>query len=88
MLKSEWSIGPYQREIVLPQNVNGPLANATHGNGVLVITVPKLKMGEKASRVEFGLEAINPTRGERVGHFGHDIRPMKTASSNRRRRVA
>ena len=88
LLKAEWSIGPYQREIVLPQNVNGPLANATHGNGVLVITVPKLKMGEKASRVEFGLEAINPTRGERVGHFGHDIRPMKTASSNRRRRVA
>jgi HSP20 family protein len=88
LLKAEWSIGPYHREVVLPQNVNGPLANATYGNGVLVITLPKLKTGQKAERVEFGLEAINPTRGERVGHSGHDIRATTTASSSRRRRIA
>jgi HSP20 family protein len=85
LLKAEWGIGPYQREIVLPQNVNGPLANATYGNGVLVLTVPKLKMGEKPTRVEFGLEAINPTRGERVGHLGHDIRATTTAANSSRR---
>jgi Molecular chaperone (small heat shock protein) len=88
LLKAEWSIGPYQREIVLPQNVNGPLTNATYGNGVLVITVPKLKMGEKATRVEFGLETINATRGERVGHIAHDIRPTTSASNSLRRRIA
>jgi HSP20 family protein len=77
LLKAEWSIGPYHRKILLPDNVDGSLANATYGNGVLVITVPKAKTGE-ASRAAFTLEAIQPTRGERIGHMGHDIRPTTT----------
>src|SRR5581483_4634760 len=49
LVKAEWSVGPCHREIVLPENVDGSLANATYGNGVLVLTIPKAK---KASSVE------------------------------------
>ena len=41
---AEWSIGPYYREVSLHQAVKGPLTNATYGNGVLVLLMPK---GEK-----------------------------------------
>src|SRR5574339_863125 len=40
LIKAEWTIGPYKREIVLPAHVDGALANATYGNGVLVLTLP------------------------------------------------
>jgi HSP20 family protein len=41
-LLSEWTIGPYYREVTLPQPVHGDLTNATYGNGVLVLSMPKL----------------------------------------------
>ena len=31
LLLEEWSIGPYYREVSLPQAVDGSLANATYG---------------------------------------------------------
>src|ERR671922_1418062 len=34
LLVSEWTIGPYYRDIVLPQPVDGALTNASYGNGV------------------------------------------------------
>jgi HSP20 family protein len=74
LLQAEWNIGPYYREIDLPETVNGSLANATYGNGVLVLTMPKAN-ATPAARVEFTLETINPTRGERIGHVGHEIEP-------------
>ena len=74
LLQSEWSIGPYHRDIDLPEEVDGSLANATYGNGVLVLTLPKAKTA-RPDRVEFVLEAVEPTRGARIGHVGHDIRP-------------
>ena len=71
LLQVEWNIGPYYREIDLPDTVDGSLTNATYGNGVLVLTMPK--SNGTAPRVEFTLEAIHPTRGERIGHVGHEI---------------
>ena len=78
LLQAEWGIGPYHREIELPEPVNGVLANATYGNGVLVLTMPKANSTTGPSRAEFTLEAIRPARGERVGHVGHHIRPTTT----------
>jgi HSP20 family protein len=78
LLQSEWTIGPYHREIDLPEEVDGSLANATYGNGVLILTIPKASVTPKPTRAEFTLEAVRPTRGERVGHVGHNIRPTTT----------
>jgi HSP20 family molecular chaperone IbpA len=78
LLTAEWTIGPYYREVDLPDNVDGSLANATYGNGVLALTLPKTTSGQNGMRTEFTLEAIQATRGERVGHTGHDIRRMTT----------
>jgi len=74
LLKAEWTVGPYRRRILLPENVDGTLANATYGNGVLVLTMPKAKPAAKPVRTEFTLQAVGPARGKRVGHVGHDIR--------------
>jgi HSP20 family protein len=78
LLKAEWTIGPFFREVVLSKNVDGSLANATYGNGVLVLTMPKANGREKPTRTEFTLEAIEPTRGERIGHVGHKIQNTTT----------
>src|SRR5438270_13998441 len=37
----EWTYGPYERTIELPLEVDADHANASHGNGVLVLTLPK-----------------------------------------------
>lgn len=86
LLEAEWNIGPYYREVVLPEDVDGALANATYGNGVLILTMPKARSTGKPTRTEFTLDAIKPTRGERVGHMGHDIR--ETTTGQHRDRLA
>lgn len=78
VLISEWTMGPYQREVVLPHPVNGALTNATYGNGVLVLSMPRLEPGEEAHTTEFRLEALESIRGQRIGHTGWDIRPTTT----------
>lgn len=78
-LIAEWSIGPYERALTLPQAVSGALTNATYGNGVLVLAMPVLGPDQAADRAEFTLEAIGATHGERVGHVGSAIRPTTTA---------
>ncbi len=78
LLQAEWSVGPYHREVELPETVDGSLANATYGNGVLVLTIPKAAAPAKPGRTEFTLEPIRLGRGERVGHVGHDIKPATT----------
>jgi HSP20 family protein len=84
LLKAEWTIGPYYREIALPDILDGTLANATYGNGVLVLTIPKSKRTQKPNPARFNLEQIAPARGERIGHTGHDIRPMSTREHRER----
>jgi HSP20 family protein len=75
ILISEWTIGPYYREVVLPQAVDGALTNATYGNGVLVLSMPILPPGQQGGSTEFRLEADKGARGQRVGHTGSDIQP-------------
>jgi HSP20 family protein len=78
LLLAEWAVGPYYREIVLPEPVNGALANATYGNGVLVLSLPTMEPGRPAVPAEIRLEMLDATRGERVGHVGREIRPTTT----------
>ena len=78
LLLAEWTVGPYERQIQLPQPVNGALANATYGNGVLVLVLPILALGQPSVRSDFVLAVILATRGERVGHSGRDLHPTTT----------
>jgi hypothetical protein len=72
---SEWTMGPYHRDLSLPQPVSGTLTNATYGNGVLVLAMPTLEPGVQEDATAFRLEAETGTRGQRVGHMGSDIEP-------------
>ena len=72
---SEWTIGPYHRDLTLPQSVSGELTNATYGHGVLVLAMPTLEPGVQKDATEFRLEADTGTRGQRVGHMGSEIEP-------------
>ena len=84
LLVAEWTIGPYAREFVLPQPVNGPLTNATYGNGVLVLAMPKLEQGSGGSYTEFKLEVVEATLGQRIGHTGSELRPTSTEEHRNR----
>jgi HSP20 family protein len=72
---SEWTMGPYHRDLNLPQPVSGRLTNATYGNGVLVLAMPTLEPGVQEDVTTFQLEADTGTRGQRVGHMGLEIEP-------------
>lgn len=76
LLVAEWSVGPYRREVELPEPIEGPLVNATYGNGVVVVSAPKAT-GERSTSAHFQLRPIDATRGERVGHRGKEVRPAK-----------
>jgi HSP20 family protein len=78
VIAEEWSIGPYYREVSLPQIVDGSLTNATYGNGILVLSMPKRNEGEPASEANFELHPVAATRGERVGHSGMEIHRSST----------
>jgi HSP20 family protein len=79
LLIEEWTIGPYERKVSLPQPVDGALTNATYGNGVLVLAMPKMEAGERGVSSTLHLDQVGSARGERVGHAGHDVQP-KTSS--------
>jgi HSP20 family protein len=66
VLVSEWTMGPYHRDINLPQLVNGELTKATYGNGVLVLAMPLLLPGTQKEKTEFRLDTITSTRGQHV----------------------
>jgi HSP20 family protein len=78
LVMSEWTIGPYYREVTLPQPVSGPLTNASYGNGVLVLAMPKMGQESHDSYTEFQLEVVEATRGQRIGHTGSDVQPTTT----------
>jgi HSP20 family protein len=79
LILNEWTIGPYKREVTLPERVRGDLANATYGNGVLVLSMPIAEAGQKTDNVNFRLQPVGPTRGERVAHSGQEMHPRSTA---------
>jgi HSP20 family protein len=78
VIVDEWRIGPYYREISLPQAVDGALTNATYGNGVLTLAMPKAKEEKQGVPANFQLQSVGATRGERVGHSGSGIQPTTT----------
>jgi HSP20 family protein len=88
VLLSEWTMGPYYREVALPQPVDGVLTNATYGNGVLVLSMPKLAPGTQGSNAAFRLEALQGTRGQRVGHTGAAMQPTTTQERHQRKKSA
>jgi nucleotide-binding universal stress UspA family protein/HSP20 family molecular chaperone IbpA len=69
---AEWAIGPYHRELDLSEPVDGTLTNATYGNGVLVLSMPKAAARHAPASAEFRLISTASGRGERVGHVGRD----------------
>jgi HSP20 family protein len=73
VLLDEWLVGPYHRELELPTSVDGPLATATYGNGVLVVALPRAAV---TTDVRLTLEAVGPGYGQRVGSAGHPVRPL------------
>jgi HSP20 family protein len=85
LLKAEWNIGPFYREVVLPEKVDGSLANATYGNGVLVLTLPRSQSPDSQASVDFTLEPNGHARGEHIGHMGHDIQRTTTGEHRKRR---
>lgn len=78
VLVSEWTVGPYHREVNLHIAVNGSHSNATFGNGVLVLSMPKARDGGVPKADEFSLQVTEAPRGERVRHTGHDLRKTTT----------
>ncbi len=67
LLIDEWSVGDYHRELPLPDAVDGPSANLTYGNGVLVVAMLICKQSRPA---RLALSAIEPGRGLRLGNAG------------------
>jgi HSP20 family protein len=85
LVLDEWAIGPYYREVELPESVNGGLANATYGNGVLVLALPKREPGQSSIDAEFRLEVDRPPRGTRVGHTGRQCQHLTTEEYRQKR---
>jgi HSP20 family protein len=88
VLISEWTIGPYYREVVLPEAVNGALTNATYGNGVLVLSMPRLVSEQQRGPAEFRLEAVTDTRGQYINHVGSALEPTTTRTRKRQKAQA
>jgi HSP20 family protein len=84
---AEWTIGPYERDLSLPRPVSATLANATLGNGVLVLALPRATSDGPTTPAEITLERIDPTRGEHVGHTGRIPQPTTTAEHRRGKHV-
>lgn len=68
LVLDEWSVGHYYRELPLPDAVNGPLANVTYGNGVLVVAMP---ISERTHAANLTLDTVGPAHGEHIGKAGH-----------------
>jgi HSP20 family protein len=75
---AEWAVGPYHRELDLPESVDGAETNATYGNGVLVLSMPKVGPRNLGTGAEFRLVTVSREHGERVGHLGREPSPLTT----------
>jgi HSP20 family protein len=75
LVLDEWTVGSYHRELELPVPVNGRLATATYGNGVLVVALP---IAKKVVPAHIHLEPVGVSRGERVGSTGHPVKRVST----------
>lgn len=64
----EWQIGAYAREVELPVPVNAVCANASYGNGVLVLAFP---LSDHTAPARLTLERVAPAHGQHKGNAGH-----------------
>lgn len=76
----EWDAGGTERTVALPALVDGPLANLTYGNGVLVVVLP---VATELRPAALTLAPLGPARGERAGNAGHPVRPVDDAAHRR-----
>ena len=67
-LMREWTYGPYARSITLPLDVDAEHANASHGNGVLVVSLPK---AQRAKSARVPLRQVTASEATHQGHSGH-----------------
>jgi HSP20 family protein len=71
-LLHEWRYGPFTRTVSLPFAVDAERANATHGNGILTVALPK------ADQLQTGvirlLEDARPHHSFQ-GHAGREVEP-------------
>ncbi|MGZ8425047.1 MAG: Hsp20/alpha crystallin family protein [Candidatus Binatia bacterium] len=76
LLIEEWKIGSYYRELELIKPVSGSLTNATFGNGILTLAMPKAKKETDCSVVTFRLVSIGFAGGERIGYKGFGVQSV------------
>jgi HSP20 family protein len=72
LLLNEWTVGNYGRTLDLPVPVNGPLANVTYDNGVLVIALP---VAQQTSPAVLNVPPVGEAHGERIGNAGRPPQP-------------
>lgn len=72
-LQREWMVGPYRREIHLPESVDATRANATYDNGVLVVIFPR---AERPISGTITLAKVGTAKGWCRRHVGQDLRPV------------
>jgi HSP20 family protein len=85
ILVSEWTVGPYRRETTIPHSVNGRLTKATYGNGVLVLSMPKMAPAGQSRHDQFQLEVVEASRGQRAGHTGARTEATTTLEPRQKR---
>jgi HSP20 family protein len=73
VLRDEWSVGAYHRELVLPSPVDGQMANVTYGNGVVVVALP---LSSQTRPARLTLRTVAPNTGRRAGNAGHPVQPI------------
>jgi HSP20 family molecular chaperone IbpA len=78
-LMDEWNPGPYHRDLELPVAVDGPRANVTYNNGVLVVSLPIVEVTREA---RLTLSQLSATQGERFGESGHPNDPRSAAAND------
>lgn len=76
-IQHEWKYGPYFRRLELPCPVDAERANASFGNGVLTLTLPKVeaKQPQRITVREIELQKTGKSEGHREGHAGHHTGP-------------
>lgn len=89
-LRHEWAYGPYGRTVELPSGVDAGRANATFGNGVLIVDLPRV---EQTLPGRIQLRQAGPAKGFAAGHSGrgataagHEPPSLRRTSVRRRRK--
>lgn len=80
VLGDEWNPGPYCREITLPANVDGSMANVTYRNGILVVALPLATTHTRPAHLK--LASMGADYGERVGNAGRPVQRLTATEHN------